>query len=242
MWTVTAAKAVFDVNGLFRLHLPPLLDKCIRVAGGAILHTEEQNNLSEPHLWTPADGIGNGAINYACGSKPINDWVNVDIFDSSFRSYWAENPANGVDLSSIFNFDLLAPHPFEDNTFSHAYCEDFVEHLDQRECILFLTEVLRTLKPGGVLRIATPSLDGVMRQHFQKPDRNKAYLESEQAFTMWGHKHFFMHASLREMAYGLGFDRYRAKKYGKSWHSTLRKLETRYAQIGLNLYAEMRKP
>lgn len=206
------------------------------------MRKEEHTNLSDPRLWTPDDGTGNGAINYACGSKPISGWVNVDIFDASFRSYWAENPAPGVDLSSIFNFDLLAPHPFDDNTFSFAYAEDFVEHLDQRECILFLTEVLRTLKPGGVLRIATPSLDGVMRQHFNKPDRNTAFREADQAFTMWGHKHFFMHSSLKEMAYGLGFDGYKPKKYGKSWHPTLRKLETRSGQIGLNLYAEMRKP
>lgn len=199
-------------------------------------------NVPQPRPWFPEDGIGNGAINYACGSKPISGWVNVDIFDASFRSYWANNPDRSVDLGSVFNFDLLAPHPFDDNTFSFAYAEDFVEHLDQRECILFLVEVLRTLKPRGILRIATPSLDGVMRQHFQRPDRNKAYLEAENAFTAWGHKHFFMHSTLKEMAYGLGFVGYREKKYGKSWHSRLKNLETRSAQIGLNLYAEMKKP
>ena len=208
---------------------------------GRALQDIPKVNFSEPRLWTPTDGIKNGAINYACGAKPITGWVNVDIFDASFRAFWAES-GDGTDLSDVFNFDLLAPHPFANDTFSFAYTEDFVEHLDQRECILFLVEVLRTLKPGGVLRLATPSLDGVMRQHFRKPDRAKAYQEADEAFTMWGHKHFFMHSSLREMAYGLGFTGYKAKKYGKSWHAILRDRETRPAQIGLNLYAEMRKP
>lgn len=167
--------------------------------------------------------------------------MNVDIFDASFQSF-REQSSDRTDLSDVFNFDLLAPHPFDDNTFSYAYCEDFVEHLDQRECILFLVEVLRTLKPGGILRVATPSLDGVMRQHFQKPDRNQAYFEADQAFTQWGHKHFFSHGTLKEMGYALGFAGYKERSYGISRHQALRNRETRHLQIGLNLYAEMRKP
>jgi predicted SAM-dependent methyltransferase len=198
--------------------------------------------LPQPRLWSEGDGLGNGAINYACGSKPLRNWVNVDIFDGSFRSSWTENPTPGVDIQSVFNFDLLAPHPFGDDSFDFAYCEDFVEHLDQRESILFLTEVLRTLKCGGILRISTPSLDGVLRQHFQKPDRSVAYFEADRAFTDWGHKHFFMHETLREMTYSLGFSGYEICEYGESKHALLRDRETRPSQIGLNLYAEIGKP
>ena len=204
----------------------------------------ENSPLTKRHVqrpWTAADGIGNGAINYACGAKPIKGWVNVDIFDASFQSF-LEQSSDQPDIGDVFNFDLLAPHPFEDNTFSYAYCEDFVEHLDQRECILFLVEVLRTLKPAGVLRVATPSLDGVLRRHFWKKDRNQAYSEADQAFTQWGHKHFFSHSTLKEMGYALGFAGYKKRGYGASRHQALRNLETRPLQIELNLYAELRKP
>ncbi|AYG65781.1 methyltransferase domain-containing protein [Rhizobium sp. CCGE531] len=198
-------------------------------------------NLREPKPWTAADGLFNHAVNYACGVKPINGWVNLDIFDASFTSS-LEKGASLEHLDSVFNVDLLGQHPFSDNSFNLAYCEDFVEHLDQREAILFFTEVLRTLRPGGVFRLATPSLDGVMNQHFRYPTREIAYHQADNAFTRWGHKHFFTHESLKVMITSIGFTDYRECRFGVSDSVGLRGRETRHAQIGLNLYAEMRKP
>jgi SAM-dependent methyltransferase len=185
----------------------------------------------------PAQGGGGGCINYACGAKPIDGWVNVDLFDASFKSGVSAEAQSK--LSSVIQIDLLAPHPFADHAFQFAFCEDFVEHLDQREAILFLTEVRRTLKPGGVLRIATPGLEGVMRRHFNRVGRTEAYAEADGAFLAWGHKHFFCHKSLAIIGQFIGFGVYRGCAYGRSEHSALRDRETRSDQADLNIYAEL---
>ena len=51
---------------------------------------------------------------------------------------------------------LEAGLPLPDNSVDAIFHEDFSEHLDQKEQILFLAEALRVLKHGLVHRINTP--------------------------------------------------------------------------------------
>lgn len=49
--------------------------------------------------------------------------------------------------------------PFDDEQFSFAFTEHFLEHLCLRDCFALLKEVLRVLQPGGVFRISVPDAD-----------------------------------------------------------------------------------
>lgn len=183
-------------------------------------------------------------IQYACGLNVFDSWLNVDFFDDAL--IWNFQHIGGVPKSvaeGVFKLNLLERHPFPDNHFDYAYCEDFIEHVEQKDAILFLSEVLRTLKPGGVLRLATPGLQGVMSFHFNKPDFEGILENQESAYTRWGHVHFFSHDSLKTVASYVGFRKYRRKAFGKSWHRELRNLETRFEQNNykINIYAELTK-
>ncbi|WP_080971005.1 class I SAM-dependent methyltransferase [Burkholderia cepacia] len=182
-------------------------------------------------------------IQYACGLNPFEGWLNVDFFDDAVM--WNFNHIGGVPRNvaeNVYKVNLLERHPFPDNAFEYAFCEDFVEHLEQKDAITFLSEVFRTLKPGGVVRIATPGFEQVMRNHFLNATFDKIADGHRDAYTQWGHLHFFTHDSLKAMARWLGFSKYRIKKIHKSWHRPLRNLETRVDQAQyMNIYAELTK-
>ncbi|WPO49538.1 class I SAM-dependent methyltransferase [Pseudomonas sp. S1Bt23] len=183
-------------------------------------------------------------IQYACGLNVLDEWLNVDFFDDAL--IWNFGHIGGVPKSiaeGVYKLNLLERHPFPDNHFDYAFCEDFIEHIHQKDAIFFLSEVLRTLKPGGVLRLSTPGLHGVMSLHFNRPDLNSVIENQDAAYTRWGHVHFFSHESLRTMALYLGFRKYRQRSYGKSWHKKLKNLETRAEQANykINIYAELTK-
>lgn len=183
-------------------------------------------------------------IQYACGLNVFEEWLNVDFFDDAL--IWNFVHLGGVPRNvaeGVYKLNLLERHPFPDNHFDYAFCEDFVEHIQQKDAILFLSEVYRTLKPGGILRLSTPGLDGVMSLHFNKPDYESILENQESAYTRWGHVHFFTHESLKTMASFLGYREYQSRSYGKSCHKELESLETRAEQseYKINLYAELTK-
>ncbi len=190
--------------------------------------------------WSAGDPLKD-SINYACGIKPIQGWTNTDYFDGSVLWQFQETGIPVDLISNIVHLDLLRPHPFPDNSFSYAFCEDFIEHIDQKSSLLFLSEVFRTLEPGGIFRISTPSFDGVLKRHFWQANLSHIERGIGEAYDPWGHLHFYTHETLQMAATALGFSRYERCEYGKSRHERLRNLETRTEQIGLNLYAEMTK-
>ena len=48
------------------------------------------------------------------------------------------------------------PLPYNDNEFFGVYSEHFIEHLFKYQGINFFKDVLRILKPGGVVRTVWP--------------------------------------------------------------------------------------
>jgi predicted SAM-dependent methyltransferase len=65
--------------------------------------------------------------------------------------------------------DSTEPYPLEDACFEWAYSEHFIEHLKLKEGVAWLAEVRRVLRPGGLVRITTPSL-ALFAQAYVDPD------------------------------------------------------------------------
>jgi len=59
------------------------------------------------------------------------------------------------------DMDLRTPLPFADGTVDLIFAEHCVEHITPTEAWRFFKECRRVLKPGGVLRIAVPSIEKV---------------------------------------------------------------------------------
>jgi hypothetical protein len=72
--------------------------------------------------------------------------------------------------ASIRRGDVTGPLPFADCTFEAIYHSHLLEHLRRELALPFLRECHRVLRPGGVLRIAVPDLEAIVRLYLQALD------------------------------------------------------------------------
>lgn len=166
---------------------------------------------------------------YGCADHLFEDgWVNIDL-----------NPRDSTKL--YMSADLVSRHPFPSDHFCFSFAEDFLEHFTQDESIIFLAEAFRCLKMGGVLRLSFPGLRGVLQRHYRSSDYDGASIGMEEAFTRWGHKHFYCEESLSIVAHHIGFSGVQFVEYGASAHEELKGLDYRIDQRDLNIYAELTK-
>lgn len=178
-------------------------------------------------------------VHYACGRNVLSGWLNVDGIDVSFP--YGACPPEIAD--NIFRCDLAAPHPFPADVFDWGYSEDFLEHLDQASAVVFLCEVYRCLKPGGVFRLSCPGFATVLAKHLPPAPRWPNDLDEfrREAYTRWHHLHFWTAKSLAVAAFAIGFAGLEERAYGESRYPELCGLETRPEQAALNLHVELRK-
>lgn len=85
-------------------------------------------------------------LQIGCGPHHKAGWINTDLLG---------NPVMD------FPLDITRRFPFPDNYFSVIYGSEVIEHISRGEARQFLREALRTLRPGGVLRLTTPDIEAV---------------------------------------------------------------------------------
>jgi len=153
------------------------------------------------------------------GKNLFPSWINIDIM-------------RDVDLRIDVRKGLL----FEDNSVDFIYNEHFIEHLSADEAKSFFKECHRVLKPGGVLRIATPDLAYLIERYmvdwFDQTwvrDYNfKTACEMLNAsFYKWGHKFLYDEETLRMYLEQSGFKDIRRCQLRQSRYPELCGLETR---------------
>jgi SAM-dependent methyltransferase len=91
-------------------------------------------------------------LNLGCGLRFHPEWVNIDIISAS---------------PHVQAHDLRKGIPFADATFDVVYHSHMLEHLPHRSALPFLQECHRVLKPGGIIRLATPDLEQIARTYLQ---------------------------------------------------------------------------
>lgn len=176
-------------------------------------------------------------IHYGCGKKIFKGWLNVDGYDESY-------PDGSIDpgiAENIFYCDLTQKHPFPLDYFEFGFCEDFLEHLDQGDSLIFLEEVYRTFCTGGVLRLSFPGFEGVLKRHFNNRGFEEFRLGQKDAYATWMHKHFYCKDSLKLVARHIGFGRIEFVEYGVSRYLIFNNLDSRPDQVDLNIYVELTK-
>ncbi len=87
-------------------------------------------------------------LHIGSGRNYKEGWVNID-FDTRTKKDILHDLSKGI--------------PFPDNSVDFVYNEHFIEHLSYEDGLSFMREAFRALKPGGVLRIACPDLDFLIR-------------------------------------------------------------------------------
>ncbi len=103
--------------------------------------------------------------------------------------------------------NVASKFPFADGTFACVYSSHMLEHLRPGHAKRCLSEIHRVLKPGGVLRIAVPDLDQVLKKYV--PEAPEAFLEelfeSNQRSAKNMHHWHYNEFSLRRSLEAAGF-------------------------------------
>lgn len=161
-------------------------------------------------------------LHVGCGRNRMQGWINADI-----------DPR--ADLIVFLQKRL----PFRTGILERIYSEHVLEHVPYASAVFFLREAYRTLRPGGVIRIAMPDLDDLI-DGYQKnwrrfdwvnwPAHRFIKTRAEMiniAFRWWGHQHLYNREELERALREAGFEHYSFRQPGESDFSDLRGLETR---------------
>jgi predicted SAM-dependent methyltransferase len=161
--------------------------------------------------------------------NPLPGWFNTDIC---------------ILKPSVVYMDATKPFPLPSNSFDYVYSEHVIEHLPYKEGMFMLRECFRILRPGGRVRMATPSLDAMFRMFQSDDDDTRQYIDYmsdewlsdlplrspclliNNTFRNWGHQFIYDEATLCESMSLAGFSGVRAYTYGVSDDEALRNLET----------------
>lgn len=93
-----------------------------------------------------SDGLVN--LNVGSGRRSIPGFIDLDL-----PSAWYHRDRGRRFTAYDMSRDLL---PFADGMVDNIYCSHVIEHVTDETAGRFLSEASRVLRPGGVLRIATP--------------------------------------------------------------------------------------
>ncbi len=167
-------------------------------------------------------------LNVGCGTDYKKGWINID-----------NNSDNNIEKLDL-NWDLRNPLPFPDNSVDFIFNEHFQEHLTVEEGIMANQDFLRVLKPGGVLRIATPDLAHMVDKYLHVPvsedptmktfGMNFVKTNAERlniGFRWWGHKWIYDWEELERRLREAGGTEIERREFKKSPHKELHNLETR---------------
>lgn len=96
-------------------------------------------------------------LNVGCGSRFYRGepWVNLDVAP--------------VD-ASVMPWNVSAGFPMEADTFDVVYLSQVLEHFPEKDGSRLAAECYRVLKPGGILRVVVPDLEGICREYLWNLD------------------------------------------------------------------------
>lgn len=176
-------------------------------------------------------------LHLGCGPRLLPGWVNIDYV-------W------GADVI----LDLRRPIPLPDASVDFIFSEDFLEHVSFQAGKRLLGECARVLKPGGLLRLATPDLTGLVRAYLDRSERSLAWYRQQfggvttyaqmlnTGMRAWGHQFLYDEEALRAVLEPLGLHVERMR-FGVSADPELGHLEYRDSAEGAqSMYIEARRP
>lgn len=176
-------------------------------------------------------------INCGAGDYRLPGWINID-----------SDAASAPDVLH----DLSQGLPFDDASVDFLHSEDFLSCLpDIASVRRFLRDARRVLKPTGVMRLLLPSLERLLDDYRNRPERLVAHwkravglpLEPETAGMLVNHAlklnpgYFFDRATLAQLCDEAGF-RLRDCGYNESPHEALRGLDLRRPDESVSAYYE----
>src|SRR3990167_8963893 len=145
-------------------------------------------------------------LHFGSDVRVLKDWINIDIAPYRYRADYpfSDPPELRGGREDFFQIDFReCSLPFPDNSVELIFHEDFIEHLTQKETVLFLAETYRVLMPGGIHRVNTPELLSSLKKHC---DFKKGILGVDtEEWDRYGHHHVLTKRFLEELAKSVGY-------------------------------------
>lgn len=186
-------------------------------------------------------GARTPALQLGTGHNVLPGWMNTDIH--VFR--------RGI----VEYLDATQPFPIPSASFQFVYSEHQVEHIPLEAGDRMLAECFRVLRPGGVVRIATPDLHRIARLALPPLGEEETYyvayisrmlgLPSPDASRVVnamfrefgpddasGHQFIYSYETLAERLRAAGFVDVRRCEVGESGHAMLRGIERHADAVG----------
>ena len=164
-------------------------------------------------------------LHLGCGRDRKQGWINID---------------RAAGVGPDFVWDVVHGLPFDDNSCDYIFHEHMLEHLDPLQGRRLLEECRRVLKTGGVVRIAMPDLQSIVRHVHEGTWREQQWVKElgdekirtgaemlNIAMRSWGHVWLYDWEELARRIEESGFAKYRRIERGTSSVPALRGLERR---------------
>ena len=139
-------------------------------------------------------------LNLGCGTR-VSDKPGVTNIDWSFYLRMKKNvflrslapvALRGVRRErfrslpdNILCHNLAKGIPFADGSVDVVYHSHLLEHLERKTAYVFLKEVKRVLKPGGIHRIAVPDLEMACREYLEHVNKCTQNPEEAERHEEW---------------------------------------------------------
>ncbi len=167
-------------------------------------------------------------LHIGSGPTPLDGWLSTDFVLHNKHTVF---------------LDGTKPFPISDNSFQYIFCEHMIEHIPHADAQNMLKECRRVLKPGGVLRIATPNFAFIMSLYNNPGAEQKEYIQwisrtimlnkiapracdvINNAFHAWGHQFLYDAETLELDLEAAGFKEIVPERYNESRHPRLRQIE-----------------
>jgi predicted SAM-dependent methyltransferase len=173
-------------------------------------------------------------VEIGAGNTVVEGWLGTDL-----------RPRH----RDVLEMDATEPFPFPDHSLDFVHAEHLIEHISYKQGQATLAECRRVLKPGGVVRLATPDLAllvaiyrgdaGPEGEHYlewayrgflkKAPHVHPAFLLNHN-LRAWGHTFLYDAEVLRMALEDAGFVDIEQCRLGESRHDDLRGVERHHAK------------
>lgn len=166
-------------------------------------------------------------VNLGCGLQCLPGWINIDgsltallgskrfpiINKILYRLAGSSNYYSFGDYNKVIQnddlkfYDLKKGVPIYTDSANVIYCSHFLEHLSKDDGKTFLKECYRSLKNGGLLRIAVPDLDFAMNM-YKSGDIEKMqdlFFYTSPKYDFAAHKYNYNYQYLKDILENIGF-------------------------------------
>lgn len=109
-------------------------------------------------------------VNIGCGATWHSDWINLDLCPTDPQvTEW--NASKGL--------------PFGNELVDACYASHVLEHVTPHQARALLGECYRVLRYGGIVRLAVPDLEGIVREYLRTLERAEAGDRAAAAQHQW---------------------------------------------------------